>query len=297
MARPSIAPAPRIGRTTALSVSLFTDAAVGFLDYVTGWQIWFSIFYLAPILLATWYGSTLFGVIIACFSTVLWLVSDLMTALEYDHAFIPYWNAAVRFAFFFLLAMLLGKLKDKLVLEKAMARTDGLTGAYNSRAFYELAEAELRRAKRYGHPFTLAYIDLDNFKHMNDSKGHITGDEVLCVVVDALQQNIRDTDAAARLGGDEFAVMFIETGGAQSSAALKKMRAQLNLAMTERKWPVTFSIGAITYHHALPVSVKEMISAADHLMYQAKARGKNQTVLADFSQMIHGAHRNRATYP
>jgi diguanylate cyclase (GGDEF)-like protein len=284
MERPSIAPKRRIGTTPALILSLLWSGAVGVLDYITGWQVSFSIFYIAPILLATWYGSANAGVLLSIVSTVLWLTSDLLTAVDYDHPAIPYWNAVVRFAFFFLLSFILGKLKERFAIEKEMARTDGLTGAYNSRAFYELADTELRRARRYGRPFTMAYIDLDNFKFVNDSMGHAMGDKVLCVVADILRENIRETDVAARLGGDEFSALFIETDGARSSVIVEKLLARLNRGMADNRWPVTFSVGAITYNHALPHSVQEMITAADRLMYQAKERGKNQVVIAVFAE-------------
>lgn len=284
MDRPSIAPKPRVGTTAALTLSLMLALTVGALDYITGWQVSFSIFYLAPILFATWYCSTSAGVVLSILSTMLWLVSDLLTAVEYDHPVIPYWNAAVRFAFFFLVSFVLGKLKGKLALEKEMARTDNLTGAYNSRAFYELAETEMKRARRYGRPFTMAYIDLDNFKLVNDSKGHAEGDQVLSVVARILRDNIRETDVVARLGGDEFAAMFIETDEVQTGVIVEKLRSKLDQVMTDGGWPITFSIGAITYHRILPSSVQEMITAADRLMYQAKERGKNQAVLAAYPE-------------
>lgn len=89
-----------------------------------------------------------------------------------------------------------------------MAREDFLTGVLNSRAFYEMAQVEMARAARQDSPLSLAYIDLDDFKEVNDTLGHSTGDRVLQAVAATIMEDIRLTDAVARLGGDEFAILL-----------------------------------------------------------------------------------------
>lgn len=126
---------------------------------------------------------------------------------------------------------------------------------------------------RYGRPFTLAYIDLDNFKMVNDSSGHAAGDQVLRVVVDTLKRNIRGSDVIARLGRDEFAVLFLESGKQNVRIIVEKLAGCVDHAMKKNGWPVTFSIGAMTFGRDFPRDLQEMITAADRLMYEAKARG------------------------
>jgi diguanylate cyclase (GGDEF)-like protein len=143
----------------------------------------------------------------------------------------------------------------------------------NRRAFFEIANAERGRACRYGRPLTLAYLDVDNFKGINDRLGHASGDHLLVEVSRVLRDNVRASDAVARLGGDEFALLFPETDAAGAEAALRNLQKRLADAMQAADWPVTFSMGAAVF--ACPESVDEMIRAADELMYGVKKAGKN----------------------
>lgn len=163
--------------------------------------------------------------------------------------------------------------------EKELARTDALTGLANRRAFYEALRAERSRASRYGRPITLAYVDLDNFKRVNDTLGHAIGDELLVCVADLLRSNLRMSDSVGRLGGDEFALLLPETGPQHAEGLLKKLAAVLNAAMQAQKWPVTFSIGAAAFLDN-PPPMEEMIRTADELMYSVKKSGKNRVSVA-----------------
>jgi len=159
--------------------------------------------------------------------------------------------------------------------EKRLSRTDDLTGVANRRAFYETGEVERKRAGRYGRPLSLAYIDLDNFKQVNDRSGHDTGDQVLVCVGEILQKNTRAEIVAARLGGDEFALLLPEAGQAAALSVINKLHGLLNRAMREKDWPVTFSIGVVTYDNP-PESTEQMVQAADELMYRVKRQGKDR---------------------
>jgi len=170
------------------------------------------------------------------------------------------------------------QLHQALEREKEISRTDALTALANRRAFYEAADVERARAARYSRPVTLAYIDLDNFKHVNDSLGHAVGDELLTRVARLLKENLRFTDTAGRLGGDEFAILLPETGAQAAELVLKKLRQILLHAMSERNWPVTFSIGAATFIDNAS-SVNEMVQIADGLMYIVKKSGKDKIIV------------------
>jgi diguanylate cyclase (GGDEF)-like protein len=150
---------------------------------------------------------------------------------------------------------------------------DVLTQLYNRRAFAEMAEAEIERVARYGGRFTVAYLDLDDFKQINDRFGHETGDRVLVQTAQAIRKSLRVNDIVARLGGDEFIVLLPQTEPSDAEAVLRKLETQLSDVMKQGQWPVTVSIGAATFEKP-PASVKQMVEVVDGLMYSAKASGK-----------------------
>jgi diguanylate cyclase (GGDEF)-like protein/PAS domain S-box-containing protein len=157
--------------------------------------------------------------------------------------------------------------------EKKLARCDALTGLANRRAFYERAEQERKRAARYRRPISLAYVDLDNFKQVNDTHGHEAGDQLLINVAKVLG-TLRSDDMAARLGGDEFAVLLPEAGDAAAAFVIHKLQRMLTAAMHEKNLPVTFSIGLVTFD-PVPENTEQMVQKADDLMYEVKKHGKN----------------------
>ena len=155
-----------------------------------------------------------------------------------------------------------------------MARTDYLTGAFNGRSFGETAAAEIARARRHSHPFSVAYIDVDDFKQINDRQGHSAGDRLLKTVADGLRRNVRGVDTVARIGGDEFAVLMPETDARAAQVAMRRTRRRLLEEARRAGWPVTISVGVVTFDHA-PDSVDDLLRAADDVMYSAKRGGKN----------------------
>jgi diguanylate cyclase (GGDEF)-like protein/PAS domain S-box-containing protein len=170
-------------------------------------------------------------------------------------------------------------LSEALAREKDDARLDFLTRIANRRAFYEIAFTESARARRYGRSLTLIYLDLDNFKQVNDTYGHEVGDELLIEVAATIRSNVRTTDTVARLGGDEFALLLPETDQDAALLVTNKLREVLLNSMQRKNWPVTVSIGLVTFSTP-PESVEEMVKQADAVMYSVKARGKNSIATA-----------------
>lgn len=162
-----------------------------------------------------------------------------------------------------------------LVHERDLARTDGLTGVSNSRSFFEFAAVELARARRTGSIITLAYMDLDNFKIVNDDYGHQAGDELLEAFARILSTGRRATDVVGRLGGDEFALLLPEADAHEALLLIERLRGEAASASGERGFPVTTSVGVTTFR-SMPESLDEMIWMADQLMYSAKRAGKDQ---------------------
>jgi diguanylate cyclase (GGDEF)-like protein len=254
---------------------------VAFLDYLSGIEVSFSLFYLMPISMAAWFVNRNIGIILAVLGGMAWYYVDLLGGHQYSSWFVPYWNAMVRFGFFIVVVMSLSRLKKAFEVEQILSRTDPLTGAVNTRYFYELASLEIDRSRRYGHQLAFAYLDIDNFKQINDEFGHKAGDDLLRLFAEIITQNKRSVDVFARLGGDEFVVLMPETGLEAAQTVMDKIQNLLTKGMRENHWPVTFSIGAITFN-SLPQSVDEMIIKADKLMYSVKASGKNRTIYETF---------------
>jgi diguanylate cyclase (GGDEF)-like protein len=204
----------------------------------------------------------------------MWLIADLTSGTTHFNSDIPYWNGVARLGSFFILTFVLSTLKNTLRQEKEYSRIDFLTGIRNRRYFIELVNMEISRTRRYERPFTVVCIDLDNFKTVNDCFGHSTGDILLRLVARTLQQNIRVTDTVARLGGDEFAILLPETGRNVAEVILQKVQ-KINLDIMQRHgWPVTLSIGVVTFTSP-PSTVDEALRISDQLMYTAKNNGKN----------------------
>ncbi len=257
-----------------LSLGFVFIGVVGLFDLWTGYEIAFSLFYVLPVSFLAWFTERSVGLLTAVVSAGMWLWADTAAGNPYSSVWIPIWNTLIRLSFFVIIVLLLAALKKASEREAALARVDNLTGAVNSRFFYILAQSELDRLQRYTHVLSLAYIDLDNFKAVNDQWGHATGDEVLRVVVHYIQAHIRRTDVLGRLGGDEFALLLPEADGTIARAVCTKLQTGLLAAMQARGWPVTFSIGVLTCE-AAPPSVDVLVTRADELMYRVKHGTKN----------------------
>ena len=162
-------------------------------------------------------------------------------------------------------------------VEVVAADTDNLTGLHNPRSFYVELANELLRSKRFKRIFSLAYMDVDNFKNINDSLGHSIGDELLVEVAKCLKSSLRATDTISRLGGDEFVCLLPETEDKDVKNLFSKVKKLLSERMQSHSWPVGFSVGVVTFE-TLPADVKQAISVADDLMYSVKKDNKNNTV-------------------
>jgi diguanylate cyclase (GGDEF)-like protein len=153
-----------------------------------------------------------------------------------------------------------------------LADEDRLTGLLNWRGFERAARTEVEHCRRYGRPLTLAYIDLDNFKEVNDARGHPEGDELLRLVARVLRGG-RAADIPARLGGDEFALLLPETDEGHARVVLDRVRGELLAAFAGQGVPVSVSIGAACF--AQPPDLEMLLRRADALMYDVKRAGKN----------------------
>lgn len=263
-----------LGTQKCLVVAIVASFFIGVVDYLLGPELSFSVFYIMPIMYVSWYGGNKAGLILVIITTTIWLGADLGGRDEYSSFWIPVWNTFVRLCFFLIIWKLLTLVHEKLLLEESLADTDPLTGLANRRFFQEQLDREHLRAQRHPEPFTIAYLDLDNFKYVNDTLGHDIGDELLQVVAKNLSINVRATDFASRLGGDEFAVLFPSLNSDAATSVLEKLQVELLEEMKIKSWPVTFSIGVVTFSQVMGTS-RDMIKMVDDLMYEVKKSGKN----------------------
>jgi two-component system cell cycle response regulator len=163
---------------------------------------------------------------------------------------------------------------------EALAHTDPLTHLLNRRALTIRLVAELERVRRYNSPLTMLMIDLDHFKQVNDTYGHLVGDEVLRGIAMILQRSVRSVDMVARYGGEEFVVVLPETGetGAVAFAERIRQRVEQHCFELQRAAParVTVSIGVSSFPAPHVESAEDLFARADAALYRAKERGRNQ---------------------
>jgi diguanylate cyclase (GGDEF)-like protein len=272
---------------SVFGVSLILLVLLGSLDHATG-DYSLIVFYLIPVSLVAWFVSRTSGVLFCLLAFITRFLADLTPgSFLFNNSELHYWNISVEFLFLLIMSLLFSALRRNLDSEKGKASTDPLTGALNRRSFFEIAEYEINWWRRYSQPFTIAYIDLDNFKEINDHLGHHTGDELLVAVVTTIMGSIRSTDILARFGGDEFVLLLPDTGSDAALTFLTKIHDHLQQTMTSNKWPVGFSIGAVTYLKT-PATVDEAICQADTLMYEVKRSGKNRLLHIEATEATNG---------
>jgi diguanylate cyclase (GGDEF)-like protein len=245
-------------------------------DVIIGSRFSVTLFYLVPIAWCAWLAGRAPSMAIAVFAACCRFGNEVVQEIN-DHTPRPelIWNVSTELVFFLIFTVLLLKTHQLLEEERNLARMDALTRLLNARSFKEMVGAERERLRRYGRTLSLVYLDLDNFKSVNDRLGHHVGDQLLKTIADCLRANTRQVDVAARLGGDEFAVLLPETDEYGAATVLHRLQSRILEAMQAQNWPVTCSIGCVTFHEP-PESMEEMLQQADAVMYRSKHGGKNR---------------------
>ncbi|MBI9050209.1 MAG: diguanylate cyclase [Anaerolineaceae bacterium] len=164
---------------------------------------------------------------------------------------------------------------------KKQATTDELTGLMNRRRFIEIARKEMKRSTRHEHPLTIALIDLDELKSINDVYGHAVGDQAITLFTKQCMMNLREIDIFARYGGDEFALLLPETDIDQAYVVIERMRqiiCESKLIADDTELSISMSAGIATMHNQ-NISLDELLNRADEALYIAKANGKNRIMV------------------
>ncbi|MGH7548322.1 MAG: GGDEF domain-containing protein [Gemmatimonadales bacterium] len=235
-----------------------------------------GILYVVPVLLAAWHDGLGWGIGFAGATSLLRFVIGI-DQMPPDTPIAA--RAVNELAYLAVLGVAiagLSQLRRTQAQLQLLATHDPLTNVLNARAFSNELSQELGRNRRYGRPLALIYLDLDDFKTVNDAHGHATGDAVLRLVADAMRSAVRQADVVGRLGGDEFAVLMPETEGMVAHAAASRLANGIRTVF--RGTPsVTASIGVVSVT-GTEAGTDELIRKADQAMYEAKRGGKDRVV-------------------
>lgn len=244
------------------------------LDLLSSDELRITSLYLIPILLVTWNNGRKWGYVFSAISVAIFVAIDVMINSEQHRHLYFYIDTFGRLLSYVIVIVLASNLRAAYDRERRLAHTDALTHLMNRHAFYTSLEVELARSARSAQPFSLLYLDCDNFKQVNDTMGHWEGDQLLRLIGDALRKNVRKGDLVARLGGDEFAVFFSGADDNGIAVIVADLTKKLKLAVAAKYPQVSFSTGIAVFLKA-PPSLDEIIMRADELMYRVKASGKN----------------------
>ena len=269
------------GKAAILAIGLTSVFLVGILDYLTGTPVSLTIIYLLPISFVAWQAGERVGLLLALICAATWLAAGHYAGRSYPSSLVMLWQLFSMTVLAGAFAVLPARLKKARSRTQALSLVDFLTGALNSRAFYNILENEHRKSSRYQRPMTLMYIGLDHFKRVNDRFGHTVGDTVLRKVARTMMKGLRATDRVARLGGDEFIVLLPETDREAARNVIPKICDRLAAEMEDNGWPITRSVAVITFVQ-LPASAREMIKMAEKLMRVVKKEGKDAVRYASY---------------
>lgn len=199
--------------------------------------------------------------------------------------FAAYRFEAVRRREFAALERAQAELEQRRILEQELQRqasTDPLTGACNRREYERLFEQEARRARRHGRPLSVCVLDLDHFKHVNDTYGHNAGDAALVLTADICRAGMRDSDILGRLGGEEFVLILPETTAADAANVAERLRAQLertDVVACQQRFRLTGTFG-VTELSERDRGISDLVLRADEALYEGKRAGRNQVCAA-----------------
>jgi diguanylate cyclase (GGDEF)-like protein len=267
------------------TTSFLAIPVIGIADFLTGPTITFALIYLLPVSAIAWLSTRSAMLLAAVLTIVIWITVDFISG-RFPPSLLTYtWNFSSRLIVLETITILLSELKRALLDARELAHRDPLTDALNSRMFLDLAEHEVLSSARSGTPLTMVYLDVDNFKTINDTFGHNTGDTLLVTIVQTIRLHARKSDLVGRLGGDEFAILLADTGPESARAFVAKIRKVLLDVTARRNWPVTLSIGVLTCMQ-MPASVEALIGMADKLMYTIKGNAKDGIAFSIFPKSV-----------
>lgn len=255
--------------------SIVLICGICWLDIASTADIRFRILYVFPLTAIALHSERIGYVLVGSALTVFCEIASLLT---FDISPVAKSIELLAGSSGLLLVVVLARAAREHYLEiLTLATHDPLTKLHNRRSFELIAEMELAKQRRYGGVFSLAVIDLDGFKELNDSRGHQVGDLALKLLADVLRENTRKSDSIARLGGDEFAILMPVTRNSDSAGFCQHLSVTIASRMVDAGFAITASIGHTTFEQA-PESISDALQKADKAMYAAKASGNGRAV-------------------
>ena len=246
----------------------------------SGAEMAFASLALLPVIWSAWTLGRAPGWVIALLAAATWIAGDLASGREFSRSWVPWANGLVHGLMYAMVSTLAAELRELLRREHDRAIRDELTGLLNRRQFLEAGDREVERSARHHRSVTVLFLDLDRFKQLNDTQGHVAGDRALRAVAGALQKSARTTDLVARLGGDEFVVLLPESNPDARNQTAKRLAKAANSAL--KAFPgLSVSVGVAHFECPAP-PVAAMLQTADALMYLAKQTGGSSVVARRF---------------
>ncbi len=262
-------------KPVASLIALAAILVVGWLDFLKGSEVRILALYFLPLLWVGWNLGKSGAVIASIVSTATWLTVLYLSGTRFSSAYMWPANGMTEGSGFLVVSLLVAQLRNSMERERASSRIDPLTGIANRREFMELANLALAVSRRQGTSFALAYIDLNNFKAVNDVFGHDRGDELLCICARLIANSIRASDTVARIGGDEFAVLLRQSDAAHASILTERIRAAIDIDPTFQAVAVSASIGVACGYDA-GTDIRSLLHKADANMYRTKQIAKQR---------------------
>ena len=264
---------PGVPKCWIVLFSLLWVAVVAVIDVFVSNTIPIMVFYLPPVAVICWTLNLRAAIVLSMICCFLWILDEVLAPSEADDL-LMYWVSGVHFAFFVVVVTVLSRLRRAHDYATREALTDRLTDLPNGRAFTEACDRAIANSLRSKLPLTVALIDCDSFKEVNDTLGHVEGDRLLKTLAHAMRGSLRSGDMLARLGGDEFGLLLPMTTQSEAEVVVKRLQALADQTMKEHDWSVTLSIGVVSYDMP-PSTVIAAITRADERMYATKRAGKN----------------------
>jgi diguanylate cyclase (GGDEF)-like protein len=272
----AISPSPALRRAVRLAAYVALTLGVYWANHQTPSEIRLGILYFVPVLLVTWTEGLAWGL---GFAAATIGFREVVAWEQLPQGMPVLWRLVNAGTYVVVLGVAMAglqRLRHTQIQLGRLATHDGLTNLMNGRTFAARLSQELERNRRYPRPLALLYLDLDNFKVINDSHGHQTGDAVLRLVADAMRSSVRQADIVGRLGGDEFAVLMPETDAPLADAAAHRLATGLRTVFKGTP-TVTASIGVVSCTTP-EANTDELLRRADQAMYEAKRTGKDRVV-------------------
>lgn len=247
---------------------IFLMVSIFALDLADGSKVWLHVLYVFPIAATAYYceRALVLGIVVA-----ISLALQLMTLIAYGiPALAMLLNIVIALASAAMIIAFARSARMNIARIEALAVTDELTQLHNRRGFESILTAEIARQRRHGGALSLAVLDLDRFKELNDRRGHDAGDQALRLLGDVLRKGTRASDSPARIGGDEFVIVMPKTPAADCALLCCNLSTAIVEGMALAGFSVTASIGFASFEQA-PDSISAALRRADHAMYGVKA--------------------------